>query len=86
MEVYFKKKNWLLDCLEGKVYSSKKITGPGVVFLEMDGHIEEYDLKPGEVIKVDTGHVAMFEQSVDFDIVTVKGGMKMYYLVEKDYF
>ncbi|NLJ91362.1 MAG: TIGR00266 family protein, partial [Clostridiales bacterium] len=72
LEVYFKKK-LAAGLFGGEGFVLQKITGPGVVFLEMDGHIEEYDLEPGEVIKVDTGHVAMFEQSVSFDIVTVKG-------------
>ena len=72
LEVYFKKK-LAAGLFGGEGFILQKITGRGVVFLEMDGHIEEYDLEPGEVIKVDTGHVAMFEQSVSFDIVTVKG-------------
>ena len=72
LEVYFKKK-LAAGLFGGEGFILQKITGPGVVFLEMNGHIEEYDLEPGEIIKVDTGHVAMFEQSVSFDIVTVKG-------------
>ena len=33
----------------------------------------EYTLQPNEVLKVDTGHVAMFEPTVNFDIELVKG-------------
>lgn len=50
-----------------------QITGPGMVFLEIDGAAVEYNLAPGEILKVDTGHVAAFEPSVSYDIVTVKG-------------
>ena len=72
LEVYFKRK-LAAGLFGGEGFILQKITGPGIVFLEMDGHIEEYDLEPGEVVKVDTGHVAMFEQSVSFDIETIKG-------------
>ena len=41
--------------------------------MEMDGAIMEYDLANGEVLKVDQGHVGMFEESVSFDIVSIKG-------------
>ena len=30
-------------------------------------------LASGEVIKVDPGHIALYEPSVDYDITTVKG-------------
>lgn len=72
LEVFFKKK-LAAGLFGGEGFILQKVTGPGVVFFEMDGHIEEYDLKPGEIMKVDTGHVAMFEKSVSFDIETVKG-------------
>ena len=72
LEVYFKKK-LAAGLFGGGGVILQRITGPGIVFLEMDGHIEEYDLKSGEVLKIDTGHVAAFEPSIDFDIITVKG-------------
>lgn len=72
LEVYFKKK-LAAGLFGGEGFILQKITGPGAVFFEMDGHIEEYDLKPGEKMKVDTGHVAMFQQSVGFDVEMVKG-------------
>ena len=37
------------------------------------GEIVEYTLQPGERLKVDTGHVAMFEPTVNFDVEMVKG-------------
>lgn len=33
----------------------------------------EYNLGHNDVLKVDTGHVAMFEPTVDFDVEMVKG-------------
>ncbi|GAA0778717.1 TIGR00266 family protein [Clostridium subterminale] len=57
----------------GEGFILQRITGPGTVLLEFDGHVEELNLNPGERIKVDTGHVAAFEPSVNFDIEMVKG-------------
>lgn len=57
----------------GEGFILQKITGPGVVFLELDGHIEEYNLAPGQRIVVDTGNVAFFDASVYFDVQMVKG-------------
>lgn len=72
VEAFFKKKLGA-GFFGGEGFILQKITGPGTVFLELDGHVEEYDLSPGEVMKVDTGNVAAFESSVKFDVETVKG-------------
>ena len=57
----------------GEGFIMQKVTGPGLAFAEIDGEVVEYDLPPGEVLKVDTGHVAMFEPTVKFDVSVVKG-------------
>ena len=57
----------------GEGFILQKLTGPGVVFVELDGEIVEYTLEPGQLLKVDTGHVAMFEPTVQFDIEMVRG-------------
>jgi uncharacterized protein (AIM24 family) len=51
----------------------EKITGPGVAFVAFDGEIVEYTLEANQVLKVDTGHVAMIETSVSMDIEMMKG-------------
>ncbi len=61
----------------GEGFILQKITGPGVVFIEMAGDVREYDLTAGEVMRVDPGHIAMYEPSVDYDITTVKGVTNM---------
>lgn len=33
----------------------QRLAGEGMVFLEFDGHVVEYDLQPGQQIIVDTG-------------------------------
>lgn len=57
----------------GQGFILQKVTGPGVVFLEIAGDVREYDLQPGEVMKVDPGHIALYEPTVDYDLTTVKG-------------
>jgi len=51
----------------------QRFDGPGTVFAALDGEVVEYTLNPGERLKVDTGHVALFEPSVDFSVELVKG-------------
>jgi uncharacterized protein (TIGR00266 family) len=57
----------------GEGFILQKLTGPGMTFAELDGDAVEYNLKAGEVMKVEPGHVAMFEGSVTFDIQMIKG-------------
>lgn len=57
----------------GEGFVLQKFDGPGTFFACFDGEIVEYTLAPGERLKVDTGHVAMFEPSVHYDIEMVKG-------------
>ena len=51
----------------------KRLTGPGRAFVNFDGDILVKELQPGELLRVDTGHVAMFDPTVDFDVEIVRG-------------
>ena len=57
----------------GEGFIMQKITGPGKVFLEIDGEVVKKELEPGEKLKVDNGYVAAMTQGVDLDIETVPG-------------
>ncbi len=57
----------------GEGFIMQKLSGNGVVFVELDGYIKEYDLQPGQKMVVDTGYVAAMEPSVQIDIQTVAG-------------
>ena len=57
----------------GEGFILQRVTGPGVVFLEIAGDVREYALEPGEMMRVDPGHIALYEPTVDYDITTVKG-------------
>jgi uncharacterized protein (TIGR00266 family) len=51
----------------------QRLTGPGLVFLEIDGELTERELAPGQKLLIDTGHIACFESSVTYDIQLQKG-------------
>ncbi len=57
----------------GEGFIMQKFTGPGLAFMEFDGEIVEYTLESGQTLMVDTGYVAMYEPTVDFDIEMVRG-------------
>lgn len=59
----------------GEGFILERLTGPGTVFIHAGGDHVEFDLKPGEVVQVDTGCVVGFEETVDYDIQFV-GGIK----------
>jgi uncharacterized protein (TIGR00266 family) len=57
----------------GEGFILQKVTGPGTVFLEIPGALQERTLAAGEKILIDPGHIAFFEPSVKYDISMVKG-------------
>ncbi|MBI3922979.1 MAG: TIGR00266 family protein [Armatimonadetes bacterium] len=59
--------------LGGEGFVLQKLTGPGTAFAEISGEITEVELAAGQTMKVDTGHVALHEPSVQFDVEMVKG-------------
>jgi uncharacterized protein (TIGR00266 family) len=59
----------------GEGFIMQKLEGDGWVFTQMGGTLVERELAPGEEIHVDTGCLAAFTPTVDFDLVTA-GGVK----------
>jgi uncharacterized protein (TIGR00266 family) len=57
----------------GEGFIMQRIAGTGLVFIEIDGSLVERTLAPGERIKVDTGNVAAFEATVEYQAEMVKG-------------
>lgn len=57
----------------GEGFVMQKLSGNGLAFVEIDGECIELTLQPGESIKVETGAVGMFEETVQMDIKRVKG-------------
>ncbi|MDD7113994.1 MAG: TIGR00266 family protein [Lachnospiraceae bacterium] len=61
----------------GEGFIMQKASGHGIVFAEFDGHVVEYDLKPGQSIVVDTGHLAAMTAGCNMEIQTVPGMKNM---------
>ena len=59
--------------LGGEGFILQKLSGHGELFLEADGSLTEYNLAHGESLLVDQGHVFLFEESVSYEIKTIKG-------------
>lgn len=55
----------------GEGFIMQKLSGSGLVFVEIDGSVEIKDLAPGEQIQIDTGYLAMMESTCTMDIQTV---------------
>ncbi|NLF01686.1 MAG: TIGR00266 family protein [Anaerolineales bacterium] len=72
LEMHFRKKLGA-GLFGGEGFILQRVTGPGVVFLEIPGEVREYTLAAGEAMRVDPGHLALFEPTVTYDITTVRG-------------
>ena len=59
----------------GEGFIMQKLEGDGMAFVHAGGHVFERYLTPGEVLKIDTGCVVAFTQTIDYDIQFV-GGIK----------
>ena len=58
----------------------QRITGQGIVFLEIDGSVVDYMLAPGQQMVIDTGYLAMMDATCSLNAETVKGGaMNMFF-------
>lgn len=57
----------------GEGFILQRLSGNGMVFLEVAGDVFEKELLPGEVLKVDTGNVVAFAPTVQYEIEMVKG-------------
>lgn len=72
LSIYFKKKLGA-GLFGGEGFIMQKVTGPGMVFLELDGYCKEYILGPGERLTCDTGVLAAMDETCSMDVVMVKG-------------
>ena len=57
----------------GEGFILQKLTGHGMVFLHAGGNIVEFDLAPGEQLRVDTGCIVSMSESVTYEIQYVGG-------------
>ncbi len=66
-------KNLRTGFFGGEGFILQELSGRGIAFLEVDGDAIEMNLAPGEVLKVDTGNLVGFEDSVRYEVESVKG-------------
>jgi uncharacterized protein (TIGR00266 family) len=59
----------------GEGFIMQKLEGDGMAFVHAGGHVFERILQPGELLRVDTGCVVAYTQTIDYDIQFV-GGIK----------
>ena len=72
LSVFFQKKIGA-GLFGGEGFVMQKISGEGMVFIELDGTAVEYDLARGQRLVIDTGNLAMVDESCSIDIQSVKG-------------
>lgn len=60
----------------GEGFIMQKISGQGIVFLEIDGSAITYDLAPGEQMIIDTGHLAIMEGTCTMSVERAGQGIK----------
>lgn len=57
----------------GEGFIMERIEGDGMAFVHAGGYVLEKELRPGEILKVDTGCVVAYTSGIDFDIEFVRG-------------
>ncbi|MDE3234588.1 MAG: TIGR00266 family protein [Bacteroidota bacterium] len=59
----------------GEGFIMEKLEGDGMAFMHASGYVQQRELQPGELLKIDTGCIVGFTAGVDYDIQFV-GGIK----------
>lgn len=72
MDMFFQKK-FGAGFFGGEGFIMQRFSGQGIVFLEFDGSIVEYDLAAGQSLMVDTGILAAMEATCSINIEQVHG-------------
>ncbi len=75
-DTYFNKK-MSTGLFSGEGFTMQKVTGNGIVFVEIDGHAEEYTLGHEQSMIVDTGNLAVMDHTCEIKVQTVPGVKNM---------
>ena len=59
----------------GEGFIMQKLEGDGMAFVHAGGHVFERVLQPGELLRIDTGCLVAYTQTIEYDIQFV-GGIK----------
>ncbi len=63
----------------GEGFVLQRLSGEGLAFVHAGGYIVERELQSGEVLRVDTGCIVGFEDSVEYDIQMIRGIKTMFF-------
>ena len=77
LSMYFQKKLGK-GFFGGEGFIMQKISGNGMVFIEIDGHCKEYELATGESIIIDTGYLAAMSETCTMDIQMIRGAKNIF--------
>lgn len=84
LSVFFQKKMGS-GFFGGEGFIMQKLSGRGMAFLEIDGSAVEYDLGPGQQMIVDTGNLAMIDDTIPAQLtLRALRALKTRCLAEKD--
>ncbi len=67
------RKNLGVGLFGGEGFVLQKVQGPGTFFLEIAGEVVLYDLKEGQSLKIDPGHLAAYEPTVKYELTRMHG-------------
>lgn len=59
--------------LGGFGFVLQKLEGAGHAWIELAGELSEYDLQPGQSLRVHPAHVGLVESTVEYELTTVPG-------------
>lgn len=62
----------------GEGFIMQKVTGNGMIFLEIDGYCKEYELAAGQSVVVDTGYLAAMSESCTMDVEMISGAKNIF--------
>jgi uncharacterized protein (TIGR00266 family) len=57
----------------GEGFIMQKLEGDGMAFVHAGGYVQEKELQAGEVLRIDTGCIVAYTNTIDYDITFVKG-------------
>ncbi|MCB4769899.1 AIM24 family protein [Ancylobacter sp. Lp-2] len=57
----------------GEGFVLQKLSGEATAWVELGGELVKYELQPGQELLVHPGHVGLFDESVSFEITTMRG-------------
>ena len=72
LSVFFQKR-FSSGLFSGEGFILQRLSGDGMAFVEIDGAAVEYELQRGQSIVVDSGNLAMMDESCSVDIQMIKG-------------